>query len=105
MSSDNELLLQTRFEVESAIKSVEEDSEKKLAFTVVGSILAPLEKPAYLVVTKIDNKTIGYGVVTANTPEEASELTLTNKFFSKRNVEIKSIKNITHLIKNYYEES
>jgi len=101
-----ELHLMNRMEVDNAIRDAEENYED-MNFTTLGSLNTSETsvglKP-YLLTYKLDNSII-YDVITAEDEEKAKEKMLSKKRFQKQRakIEIKNVKNLSELVKQYYE--
>lgn len=98
------LSLQDRFDVDSMIASAEQYNGN-LPYTVLGSIMTPVARTAYLLTGTIkgNRNTVVYDVVDATNEEEAKSLFLAKKRNVNRNVTIQNVRDLSNLIKQYYE--
>jgi hypothetical protein len=101
LEENNKLSIHSREEVDAVIKDVEEDYEGELPYTVVGSIITPIEEIPFLFTCTVGTVTF-YEVVIADSEEKAKEKLLLKKRIKKTKVEIKNIKNLSLLIAEYY---
>lgn len=102
LNDDNTLSLETRFDVDAAIKNAEETYNSDMPFTVIGNISTPVEGKAFMIICK-NNSSVFYDVITAASEEKAIEKLLSKKRFLNKNIEIKRVQDLTQIILNYYE--
>ena len=100
LADDNGLSLQTRFEVDSWIKDVEE-ADGSLNQTVIGS-LDPQSKIPYFFITFKNGSVTTYDLVSAADEESAKIKVTTKKRNANKRIEFKRIQNLTSLIKDYF---
>jgi len=94
-------LLLTKYDVEMAIKEVEE-SDADMNFTVVGSININSSLIPFLIVASQDKDAVVYDIIEAKNEEDAKSIFLSTKRNAKKHSIIKRVKNLNDLIKSYY---
>lgn len=102
LGEGSKLSLHTRTEVDLVIKTIEEDYDGSMPFTVVGNILVPVEGSPFFVTYKVGN-TILYDIVIGTEENKAKETLLNKKRLKGKNVTILAFRNISQLITDYYE--
>jgi hypothetical protein len=101
LDDNNRLSLQTRYTLDAMIADAEE-SDNSLSMTAVGTVKVPSEKTPFYIVAKM-NTAVLYDVVEADSVEDAQKKFLGFKRFAGKNVVIQHTRDLTDIIKQYYE--
>ena len=99
LDDDSKLSLEERFEVDSAIKNVEE-GDGSLPYTVIGSVIVPANIPYFFIIFK-NGSSIVYDLVQAADEDSAKTKVLTKKRNAGKRIEFKRVSNIAELIREY----
>lgn len=101
LGDDNQVSIQSRFDVDMWLKHVEE-GDGSLSQTVIGSLDQFSSHPHFFITFK-NGSVLTYDIVTA--PDEASAKikVLTKKRNANKKIEFKRIQNLTSIIKSYFE--
>jgi hypothetical protein len=105
LGDNGELSLQSRYEVDSMISNAEV-FDGSMSFTVVGNLPQPVVQTPFLIIGSMLNNaqpSVVYGVVEAEDEEAAKTAFLSNKRNKTRRVKVQSVRNLTKLLKEYYQ--
>jgi DNA polymerase elongation subunit (family B) len=100
LGDSHQLYLETRYEVDSWLKEVEE-GHGSINQTVIGSVDLDVKEPYFFFIFKLNKQTTVYDVISAKTQLDAMTKLALKKRYAGKTIEFKRIQNIENIIRDY----